>query len=83
MQTRMSEYEIKIQPLWEIISDHINKTCKWGYDCEIEHTHYVSECSFNFQFSDERNSHTEYNFNFCPKCGGKIEEMNNENNSIK
>ena len=52
--------------------------CKWGYDSEFEHSHYISKCGFEFQFSDDRNSPTEYDFNFCPKCGKKIMELQND-----
>jgi len=50
------------------------KFCEWGYDSEFEHSHFIASCGFEFAFSDDRNSPTEYEFNFCPKCGKKIKE---------
>ena len=68
---------IKIEDIDDLLEE-VDTSCIWGYDSEFEHSHYISKCGFEFQFSDDRNSPTEYDFNFCPKCGKKIMEFKND-----
>jgi len=51
-----------------VIDDIFDRTCKWTRDIEFAE----SECGFSFAFSDDRSIITDYDFNYCPKCGGKI-----------
>ncbi len=56
----------------------LGDTCIWGYDNDFEHSHFIASCGFEFEFSDDRNSPADYEFNFCPKCGSRIKEHDNE-----
>ncbi len=47
--------------------------CEWKSD-DDEYSNFISECGLSFGFSDDRERITDYDFNFCPKCGKKIKE---------
>ena len=66
--TPVKDYEKHIKPNWGIVTDYIDRTCEWWFSDD----YWVSECGFDFQFTDDRESVTEFGFNFCPKCGSKI-----------
>jgi len=55
-----------------------DKTCEWGYVSEFEHSHYIAECGYEFEFMDDRDGLTDYDFKYCPKCGNKIKEKTDE-----
>lgn len=69
-ETRISDYKTKIKPQMDIINQFLDRTCEW----KNNEDYYESKCGFTFQFSDDRDSLTDFDFKFCPKCGGKIED---------
>lgn len=47
------------------------KTCEWI----DRHDFYEAECGFTFMFTDERESLTDFSFNYCPKCGNRVKSV--------
>ena len=70
-ETSISKYKTIVKPNMDIVFSFLDKNCVWKNKDDF----YESECGFTFQFSDDRDCVTDYNFLFCPKCGGKIHEF--------
>lgn len=69
-QTIGSYRKVKPRVYEAMKKDYIKIECKWSFD--EDSSFYQSECGFNFMFSDDRAHATDFDFIFCPKCGGKI-----------
>ncbi len=50
-------------------------TCIWEHESEEHVNLFASSCGYEFEFIDERDNLSDYDFNFCPKCGAKIKEI--------
>lgn len=47
--------------------------CLWGLQEEYSRS-CISACGFEFTFTDERDSITDNDFLYCPKCGCEIDD---------
>ncbi len=55
-----------------MVNDLIGDTCKWKEDDGF----YATECEHGFYFNDD--GIDENNFIYCPYCGKRIQEHNEE-----
>ena len=55
------------------------KTCQWKYVWDGDYDYYSTSCGRGFVMDE--GSPEENDYNYCPGCGGKIIEKENQNES--